>query len=272
MATRTFSGRCGCGDIRIEFSTDMNPRWIRRSYCPCRFCQMVGAWHVCGGKDCVSVRSLTASKVRSYSTLNGRYGLCKQCGDYIGSAWYDGPNRIGRVSVAASLGGDLSWPDVAMAAFRGFGRPRHRSGDDLVALHRKANPSGPTQVQLHSAQRRRRSHDAEARNSQEATQEPQGRPRNGRDLEATLAWMIIPLRPGITDHLRSQHRSYDDHSRSAIVERYRCRIDRCGGAGLGRTSTFVASVSLTREPNGLVESWPLEGTPPTEGQSCQWNL
>jgi hypothetical protein len=82
-----YYGRCKCGNIRIEFESEIDPKNLPIRACQCSFCIKHGATTATDKSGSVTVQIFDRSKVNNYkfSTNTAEYLLCNQCGDYVGA-------------------------------------------------------------------------------------------------------------------------------------------------------------------------------------------
>lgn len=99
---RTFEGRCHCGRVMVEFSTDRDPHSFVPREDGCGFCQRHRAIAIADPHGSMSV-SLPARPPKPY-----RFGLditdfhvCDRCGVWVAATWRDGDDLRGVINVPA---------------------------------------------------------------------------------------------------------------------------------------------------------------------------
>ena len=122
---RTFEGRCHCGRIKVEFTTDRDPHSMVPREDGCGFCQRHRAMVVTDPEGSLCIH-LPADPLGPY-----RFGLnitdfhiCDRCGVWVAATWRDGDDLRGVINVPAL--DDRSLFDAAPVAV-------NSDGDDLEA-------------------------------------------------------------------------------------------------------------------------------------------
>jgi len=101
----TFYGGCHCGQLRIEFSTGIDPAHFTPRECDCSFCQKHGAAYISdpAGRLSVSFNQGTLRKYRQGSNT-AEFLVCGQCGVLV-AVTYERNSRIyGAVNVGCLNG------------------------------------------------------------------------------------------------------------------------------------------------------------------------
>jgi hypothetical protein len=84
---RTYTGSCHCGDLKIEYHTDLEPAdWPLRE-CQCSFCRKHAMLSTSdpNGNALILVRSPTALLRYRFATGTTDFLICARCGVYIGA-------------------------------------------------------------------------------------------------------------------------------------------------------------------------------------------
>jgi hypothetical protein len=81
-ATTTLRGSCHCGELRVEFSTALDPAGIVPRSCDCSFCQKHGAAYVSDPDGRLSISEGHAGALREYrqGSNAARFLICSHCG------------------------------------------------------------------------------------------------------------------------------------------------------------------------------------------------
>lgn len=85
---KTYHGRCRCGNIEIEFQTDIQPAALQIRNCQCGFCTSHQAATATDHDGFVRIHISDKSKVSHYrfsSLKTAGYLVCKGCGAYAGA-------------------------------------------------------------------------------------------------------------------------------------------------------------------------------------------
>ena len=90
--TRSFSGRCHCGNVEVTFETDTAPERLTVRACACSFCRRHGVRTVSDPEGRARIAVHDPAKLSRY-----RFGLrtadflvCRECGVYVGAVFTDG--------------------------------------------------------------------------------------------------------------------------------------------------------------------------------------
>ena len=87
MMSKTYSGNCHCGAVRLTLHFDKNAGDITPKACDCDFCYKHGAQYVSDPKGRVEVQCADYELLTSYGSPGKltRYLFCNRCGNLIGS-------------------------------------------------------------------------------------------------------------------------------------------------------------------------------------------
>lgn len=94
--TRSYQGRCHCGNIELTFETATPPDQVRVRECDCSFCRKHGVRSVADPAARVRIRIADVNAVTQY-----RFGLrtadflvCRECGVYAAAVLDTGDGRF----------------------------------------------------------------------------------------------------------------------------------------------------------------------------------
>ncbi|RUW53520.1 MULTISPECIES: hypothetical protein [unclassified Mesorhizobium] len=87
MAVQTgtmHTGGCHCGNIRLRFSTELDPSQIEVRACQCSFCTKHGARAVADpdGRLIISVKDARRLRKYRFGLETADYLICRECGVY----------------------------------------------------------------------------------------------------------------------------------------------------------------------------------------------
>lgn len=122
-----FRGGCHCGNLRVTFSTALDPASITPRACDCSFCQKHAAAYISdpAGKLSVATQSLEALRRYRQGSNTAEFLLCNRCGVLVAVVFEHNARVYGAVN-ARSLEGPA-----------GFGSPAP-SSPQLLAQGEKA--------------------------------------------------------------------------------------------------------------------------------------
>jgi hypothetical protein len=88
-----YSGRCHCGAIRIELSTDRPPGEQILGACQCSFCRKHNARTFSDPKAHVTLTAAEPDELQRYTfgLKTSEQILCRRCGVYVAMTLRDGP-------------------------------------------------------------------------------------------------------------------------------------------------------------------------------------
>lgn len=79
------TGGCHCGNIRLSFSTTLDPARIEIRACQCAFCTRHGSRAAADpdGRLTISVKDKARVQVYRFGLRTADYLLCRECGVYV---------------------------------------------------------------------------------------------------------------------------------------------------------------------------------------------
>ena len=79
------TGGCHCGNIRLSFSTTLDPARIEIRACQCAFCTRHGSRAAAdpAGRLTISVKDKPRLQVYRFGLRTADYLLCRECGVYV---------------------------------------------------------------------------------------------------------------------------------------------------------------------------------------------
>ncbi|RWO90121.1 hypothetical protein [Mesorhizobium sp.] len=79
------TGGCHCGNIRLEFSTELEPPQTEVRACQCSFCVRHGSRAVAdpNGRLVISVKDETQLRRYQFGLRTADYLICRRCGVYV---------------------------------------------------------------------------------------------------------------------------------------------------------------------------------------------
>lgn len=85
------TGGCHCGNISLEFSSDIAPSKLETRACQCDFCRKHGGKAVSdpNGKLVISVNDVANLSRYSFGLETAHFIVCKQCGVYVAAVTKD---------------------------------------------------------------------------------------------------------------------------------------------------------------------------------------
>lgn len=97
------SGGCHCGNIRLSFSTALDPAEIEIRACQCSFCTRHGSRAAAdpNGRLVVSVEDRERLQAYRFGLRTASYLLCRECGVYVAAIAGDGAEARAIVVVNA---------------------------------------------------------------------------------------------------------------------------------------------------------------------------
>ena len=86
------SGGCHCGNIRLSFSTTVDPATLEIRACQCSFCTRHGSRAAAdpNGRLSISVEDKARLKVYRFGLRTADYLVCRECGVYVAAICGDG--------------------------------------------------------------------------------------------------------------------------------------------------------------------------------------
>ena len=83
----SFAGSCHCGDVRLAFHTELDPRDVEMRACQCGFCLRVGSEAFSDPHGLLEISTTDAADLRRYRFGHGLadYLFCARCGVYLGA-------------------------------------------------------------------------------------------------------------------------------------------------------------------------------------------
>lgn len=102
-AMTVHAGGCHCGNIRLQFSTDLDPSQIEVRACQCAFCIKHGSRAVAdpNGQLIVSVENDARLHRYRFGLRTADYLICRDCGVYVAAVTTDGEDSRAIVIVNA---------------------------------------------------------------------------------------------------------------------------------------------------------------------------
>lgn len=90
------TGGCHCGNIRLRFSTELDPSQIQVRACQCPFCIKHGSRAVADpdGRLAVSVRDIERLRRYRFGLRTADYLICADCGVYVAAITGDDARAI----------------------------------------------------------------------------------------------------------------------------------------------------------------------------------
>ncbi len=97
----TYQGRCHCGAITVEHTSDIPPAEAEVRECQCSFCRLHGARAVSDPAGQVRFTEQTPGTLNRYSfgLKTADFVLCRNCGTYMGCILTDGEAAYGIVNI-----------------------------------------------------------------------------------------------------------------------------------------------------------------------------
>lgn len=95
MNAPKFTGGCHCGNIEIEFTTNVPPSGIEVLGCQCSFCRKHGSRAMADRDGHVVIRLADAGRVSFYEfgLRTASYVICATCGVYVAAVTRHEPRR-----------------------------------------------------------------------------------------------------------------------------------------------------------------------------------
>jgi len=123
-----FRGGCHCGQLRVNFSTALDPASITPRACDCSFCQKHGAAYVSDPAGQLSVTMRSADALRRYrqGSNTAEFLLCDRCGVLVAVIFEHNARMYGAVN-ARSLEGSTGFGSAIAAS------PQWLAPDEKVA-------------------------------------------------------------------------------------------------------------------------------------------
>jgi hypothetical protein len=89
----SFTGGCHCGNIEIEFETDIEPSLIEVRACQCSFCRKHNGLAMSDPNGHAAIRIDRAELLSSYEfgLKTAIYVVCKRCGVYVAAVTREEP-------------------------------------------------------------------------------------------------------------------------------------------------------------------------------------
>ncbi|MER9434707.1 hypothetical protein [Mesorhizobium sp. M0618] len=81
----THTGGCHCGNIRLAFSTELDPSQIEVRACQCSFCVRHGSRAIADpdGRLTISVQDEARLRKYQFGLRTADYLICRDCGVYV---------------------------------------------------------------------------------------------------------------------------------------------------------------------------------------------
>ncbi|TGP22798.1 MULTISPECIES: aldehyde-activating protein [unclassified Mesorhizobium] len=97
------NGGCHCGNIRLSFSTALDPAAMEIRACQCSFCTRHGSRAAAdpGGRLAISVEDKARLQVYRFGLRTADYLICRECGVYVAAIAGDGTEARAIVNVNA---------------------------------------------------------------------------------------------------------------------------------------------------------------------------
>jgi hypothetical protein len=123
-----FRGGCHCGQLRVAFSTALDPASITPRACDCSFCQKHGAAYVSDPAGQLSVIMQSSDALRRYQqgSNTAEFLLCNRCGVLVAVVFEHNARIYGAVN-APSLEGSTGFGRAVPAS------PQLLARDEKVA-------------------------------------------------------------------------------------------------------------------------------------------
>lgn len=79
------TGGCHCGNVRLGFSTGLDPSQVEVRACQCSFCVKHGSRAVAdpAGRLTISVKDRTQLRTYRFGLRTADYLICRECGVYV---------------------------------------------------------------------------------------------------------------------------------------------------------------------------------------------
>jgi hypothetical protein len=89
--TRSFAGRCHCGNVELAFETPTPPEELATRACACSFCRRHGVRTVSDpkGRARLLVRDPTQLNRYRFGRKTADFLVCRRCGVYVGAVYAD---------------------------------------------------------------------------------------------------------------------------------------------------------------------------------------
>ncbi|MDX8499197.1 hypothetical protein RFM99_12315 [Mesorhizobium sp. VK4C] len=100
---RVHSGGCHCGNIRLSFSTTLDPAGLEIRACQCSFCTRHGSRAAAdpNGRLSISVEDKERLQTYRFGLRTADYLVCRECGVYVAAIAGDGAEARAIVIVNA---------------------------------------------------------------------------------------------------------------------------------------------------------------------------
>ncbi|WP_434721657.1 GFA family protein [Mesorhizobium sp. RIZ17] len=97
------SGGCHCGNIRLSFSTALDPAELEIRACQCSFCTRHGSRAAAdpNGRLSISVEDEARLQIYRFGLRTADYLVCRECGVYVAAIAGDGDDARAIVIVNA---------------------------------------------------------------------------------------------------------------------------------------------------------------------------
>jgi hypothetical protein len=101
-----YKGGCHCGNLRIEFETEISPTEIELRACQCAFCRKHGSRTVTDPGGQLTIRAECEDLVGHYAfgLRTAEYLICKTCGVYV-AAMTTGESEPRAIAIVNCLDG-----------------------------------------------------------------------------------------------------------------------------------------------------------------------
>ena len=90
--TRKYRAKCHCGNIRLEFDSELAPEALSLRACGCSFCRSHGSRTTTDpkGRVRIEVSDPEALSRYSFALATAEFYICRNCGAYMGAFFDDG--------------------------------------------------------------------------------------------------------------------------------------------------------------------------------------
>lgn len=101
----TYSGGCHCGNIRLNFSTRIDPSALEIRACQCSFCVRHGSRAASDpkGRIVISVEDMARLQVYRFGLRTADYLLCRECGVYVAAICGDDDEHATAIVIVNAL-------------------------------------------------------------------------------------------------------------------------------------------------------------------------
>lgn len=109
-----FTGGCHCGNIEIEFATELEPAEIDVRACQCSFCLKHNTRAITdpNGTALIGVEDPSHLVLYEFGLKTANYVLCGRCGVYVAAITNEEPQRATVIANALQDGKRFSKPPI----------------------------------------------------------------------------------------------------------------------------------------------------------------